>query len=364
MKFRFFASIPDRFVVALTLLPALGLAGCSDPSAPTMAETVRPAYVAEVRAGGHDGLRFIGEVRAARRAELAFPVSGSVAEVRVEVGDSVRAGQVLATLDMQPLRSQLVTAQSDVARTDAQLAELRKRHERVRKVQEAGAASAAELGDVQAELAATAAALRGAQAQRDLAAWSLAHASLRAPVSGVIGARLIEPGQATGPGAPVLTIDGDGRELSIAVPDSLALTQGQTVILRSGATTVSSEVLRIGGRLDAGGVRRVFLRAPANAAVGSTWEVSVTEAGRASNPQIPLRAVLHDTGTDGAWVLRIAKDGRTVERVPVALGKPHGQWIEVTRGLARGDRVVVAGAVAIRPGSIVKPVAYKTESRS
>ncbi|MFW1411053.1 biotin/lipoyl-binding protein, partial [Vibrio parahaemolyticus] len=79
------------------------------------------------RAGGADTLGYIGEVRAAHRAELAFAVAGRVASVAVDVGDRVQAGQVLAALDPQPLKSQLAAAHAELARTEALLAEARRR---------------------------------------------------------------------------------------------------------------------------------------------------------------------------------------------------------------------------------------------
>jgi RND family efflux transporter MFP subunit len=324
--------------------------------------------VAEVRAGAADTLGYIGEVRAARRAELAFPVAGRVATVAVEVGERVRAGQVLATLDLQPLQAQLAAAQADLARAEAQVAEARLRAERVQRAQVAGAASGGEVTGAKAELAAAEATVRAAAAQRDAAAWSLQQASLRAPLPGVVALRGVEPGQAAGPGAPVLAIDGDSRELSLLLPAALALQPGQALLLRSGTAAEPSRVLRVAGRLEAGGLRRVFVAVPDSAAVGSTWAVSLQGsqggAAGAAAVRVPLRAVLPDASAGSGRVLRLAKDGRTVEQVAVTLGALHGDAIDITSGLAAGDRVVVAGAAGIRPGSVVKPVPYRGEVKS
>ncbi len=352
-----------RAALALALATVLGLVACSPSPGPTAADAVRPAYVAPVRAGGADMPGYIGEVRAVRRAELAFPVAGRVASVAVEVGDRVRPGQVLATLDLQPLQAQLAAAQADVARSEALRTEARLRADRVQRAHAAGATSGSEASGVQAELAAAEAAHRAASAQRDAAAWSLEHAALRAPLAGVVAARAVEVGQAAGPGAPVLTIDGDGRELSLRIPATHAVKPGQALVLRSGTTTQPSRVLRVAGRLEAGGLRRVFLVVPDSAAVGSTWSASLSDSVGPSTAtlRVPLRAVLPDARIGSGHVLRLARDGRTVEQVAVKLGALHGDAIDVVSGLAEGDRVIVAGAAAIRPGSVVKPVAYRGE---
>ena len=357
-----FAPILRRLTLPLALLPVLALWGCSTETAPGVTETVRPAYVVEARTGGAEGLGFVGEVRAARRAELAFAVAGRVARVAVEVGDTVRRGQVLATLDLQPLTAQLAAARGDLARVEAQVVELRQRLERVRRAQASGAVSGGEFGAVQAELAAAEAAQRAAGAQRDVAAWSLEQATLRAPIDGTVASRLVEPGQASGPGAPVMAIDGEGRELSMLLPAALALKPGQAVVLRSGGAEQPSRVLRVAGRLDAGGVRRIFLEVPADASVGSTWTATPAGTAATGKLQVPLRAVLPDATAGSGRVLRLAADGRTVEQVAVTLGALHGARIEVTQGLASGDRVIVAGAAGIRVGSKVQPVAYKGDT--
>ena len=356
------APTPRRLTLALALLPALSLWGCSSETAPTVAETVRPAYVVEARAGGTEGMGFVGEVRAARRAELAFGVAGRVARVAVDVGDTVKRGQVLATLDLQPLAAQLAASQAELSRAESQVAELRQRQERVRKAQASGAVSGGELGGVQAELAAAEAAQRAASAQRDVAAWSLEQASLRAPVDGTVTTRLLEPGQAGGPGAPVMAIDGEGRELSMLLPAAVALKPGQAVTLRNGGIEQASRVLRVAGRLEAGGVRRVFLDVPPQTAVGSTWTATLAGTTANNKLQVPLRAVLPDATAGSGRVLRLAADGRTVEQVAVKLGALQGARIEVMQGLASGDRVIVAGAAGIRVGSKVQPVAYKGDT--
>ena len=357
-----FPRIRQLSVSAAIATALMGTAGCSGPGAGPKAETVRPAYVMEVQSGASDTLHFVGEVRAAKRAELAFPVSGRVTSVEVEVGDTVRSGQVLAVMDPLPLKAQLSASIAELARAEAQLMEARQRMERVRRAQASDAVAASELGAVEAEVSAAAAAVRAASAQKDSASWSLQHATLRAPMAGTVVSRTLEPGQAAGPGAPVLAIDGDSRELSVLVPSRMAIKTGQTVQLKGDGADSVSRVLRVGARLEAGGVRRVFLALPESASVGSTWSVALSTLRQEASPvvaQIPLRAVLPEAESGKGRVLRLAKDGRTVEAAPVSLGALHGDSVEILRGLAIGERVVVAGAAAIQPGTVVQPIAYK-----
>ncbi|MRV71954.1 efflux RND transporter periplasmic adaptor subunit [Duganella sp. FT92W] len=352
---------PLRILIRAALVPALlplfSLTGCSEPAATGVhAEPPRPAYVVTVTPKAGAELEFVGEVRAVQRAELSFAVAGQVATVLVEPGDHVRPGQVLATLHPQQVAAQTATARSDLARAEAQLAEVRQRHDRIVAARASGAASAAELHAVQAELGSAEATLRSAHAQRDAADWSLEQARLRAPMDGTVSARHVEPGQGTGPGAPAFTLDGAGRELSVLVPGDQPAKAGQPALLRSGDVRLDGKVLRVASRLEAGGLRRVFLSVPERADVGSAWRVSLTANLPSAALQIPLRAV-QQSQQDRGHVLRVGADGHTVEQVTVRLGALHGDSVEIEDGLRQGDRVIVAGALSIQPGSKVAPFA-------
>lgn len=350
------------------LLPGLllALSGCEDAADEPDAAPPRPALVAEVRSADAGALSFVGEVRAAQRAELSFAVSGVLSRVEVDIGAKLRKGDLLAQLDTRPLQAQVKAAEAEIQRAQAQIAELRLRVERLRQAKAADAASPAEWTGGQAELAAAEAGLKAAQAQRDAAAWSLKHADLRAPMAGVLASRSLEVGQAVAPGAPVLSVDGEGRELLLNVPEDLSVKVGQAVTLLQGQQQHPSRVLRLGERLQAGGLRQLHLAAPASAAVGSTWAVKLaaaTSAESAASLQVPLRAVQASATASKARVLRLAADGQRVEAVEVQLGRTQGDWVEVSAGLKRGDRVVLAGAHQLQPGSRVKPVHQLGQAR-
>lgn len=357
MKQSLFESRSVRLVAVAVSLAAV--TACSRTQPDLVAEKGRPAYVVPVRDSASTALEYVGEVRATQRIELAFPISGLVAQVLVEPGAAVRQGQILAMLDEEPLQAQFTVAASDVARTEAQATEAGLRVERARAAHSAGATSEGEWSAVQAELIVAEAALRSARAQRDLAGWSLGHAKLRAPAAGVVATRILEPGQTAGPGAPVMTIDGSGRELSVRVPEHLDLQPGQLVQLRRGTSLLESRVLRVSGRLEVGGLRQVFLSVPDVAQVGSTWAATVFPRAMATNKvgvQVPLRALLPGQTGDAGSVLRLKADGRTTELAAVQLGTVRGGWIEVATGLQAGDQVVVAGGASITPGAKVIPV--------
>jgi len=213
-------------------LSLLGLTACNNAPSQQTPPAPRPALVITAGSMTQQGQAYIAEVRAISRAELAFAVSGRVIRLHADVGDSVRAGQLLAELDTTPLRAQLLAAGSDEAAARVRWQEVHQRHARIQAAQQGQAISAGEMEAVKAELDAAAATLAAASAQRSQAEWALAQASLRAPVDGVIGSRQLAVGQSAGPGASVFSIEGSGRELALWLPANVKLATGQSVALQ------------------------------------------------------------------------------------------------------------------------------------
>lgn len=353
---------PEHRPVAATYLLCLtliGLAACNNtPPAAQQPTPPRPALVIPASSHGQAAPGFIAEVRAVTRAELSFAVSGRVASLHANVGDSVRAGQLLATLDSTPLRAQQQAGASDEQAARARLQEIRQRHARTLAAQQAQAISAGELEALQAELSAAEAALQAASAQRQQADWALNQASLRAPVDGVIGSRQVTLGQAATPGAAAFSIEGSGRELAVWLPASSRISVGQTLTLQHDGQLHSGQVLRVGGTLAAGGQRQVFINAPALAAPGDTWQVQLPTRDKAV-AEVPLRALLPGQSASTAHVLRLAQDGKTVEKVAVQLGEVQDDRVAIRAGLQASDLIIVAGAAGITPGSRVQAIAYR-----
>lgn len=339
----------------LLTLSILSLTACNQSSSQPSQAPPRPALV--VQAGGtvQQGPAYIAEVRAMPRAELAFAVPGRVARLHADVGDTVRAGQILAELDATPLRAQLEAASNEEAAARARLQEVRQRHARLLAAQQGQAIGAGEMDAVKAELDAAGAALGAASSQRAQAEWALAQASLRASIDGVVSSRQLTIGQSAGPGASAFTIEGKGRELALWLPAHIRWMAGQRVTLRHEGQSHEATVLRVSATLGAGGQRQVFISAPAHAQVGDTWQVMVGD--QADNGiRIPLRALLPDRNAQQGYVLRLAADGHTVEKVAVVVGELQSDHVRILSGLKPDDLVVIAGAAAINPGTRVTPV--------
>ena len=236
-----------------------------------------------------------------RQAELAFEVSGRLASLRVTEGDRVTAGQTLAALERRRYRRALAEAEARVAAQRQQVLELTRgtRPQAIRRARAAVAAARAErdnarsqlerlrgleseqyvspqrLDDAETTLKAAQARLRGAreelalaeagprserigaararlealEAARDRKREDLADTTLEAPVAGVVRNRLMEPGEVTSPGSPVLTLARRDRiwiRAFLPEPQLSRVQPGSAAVIRSNAFPGRTLPARVG----------------------------------------------------------------------------------------------------------------------
>ncbi|PZU48946.1 MAG: hypothetical protein DI568_06620 [Sphingomonas sp.] len=293
-----------------------------------------------------------GTVRLRRETPLAFVSDGRVRTVAVREGDVVQGGQLLAQLDRVAIDAQ---AQAAAVRTRQADAELR----RQRDLQAKGWVTKARVEAAEATAEAARAELSGAR-------FNQRFASIAAPTSGVILARLAEPGQTLAAGTPVLTLGefSSGFVLRVPLPAGRAasLKRGDTaeVSFRDGAAPeMTARIIEIAGRADpATGTFQVEFGLPANAALRSGLIADVRLAGagaQASGLAIPASA-LFGARADEGFVWRYDPATRKVKPQMLKLGRVTGDGVEVLSGLARGDLIVGGGVDRLMDGQLVKPV--------
>jgi multidrug resistance efflux pump len=139
-------------------------------------------------------------------SEIGARIGGRVASVAVDVGDRVQTGQVLVQLEDRHLQAELEEARAQVTGARAQAAAARRTHAMYNELHALGAASRAELNRVDSERRVREANLLAAQARVTRAETELASAAIRAPQSGAIVRRIVQPGGAIEAGQPVLAM--------------------------------------------------------------------------------------------------------------------------------------------------------------
>ena len=338
---------------------ALLLAACSRPAPPE--EPVRAVKVITVGASAYLPSReYAGDVRAQAESRLAFRIGGKLVKRQAELGQQVKAGQVLAQLDPQDYRlaTQAARALVAAAATSRDLAAAD--FQRYQALKEQNFISGAELERREAALKAAQAQLEQAQSQAAVQGNQSGYAVLTADVSGIVTAVDAEPGQVVAAGAPVLRIAADGvRDVVFSVPEDkvAAIKVGMPVSVRvwTGNAELRGTVREVAASSDP--VTRTYLvkvslggKAPP---LGATVYVTVDGGAASALPAIklPTSALRRDGQATTVWVLDEAS--MTVRPQAIEVATADGNEVVVASGLTPGMRVVSAGVHVLSPGQKV-----------
>lgn len=341
---------------ALTVLLAAVLGGGHAFAAGT-AEPPTVSVVAVTRAPSDKVLSLPGSVHAFEEAVIYARVTGYLKRWLVDIGEHVKAGQVLAEIDTPDLDQQLAEARQRVEQSAANLQLAQSTADRYRKLLLQQAVSPQEVDERVSDLQAKRAMYEGARANverlRELAAFKL----VRAPFSGVIGARNLEK---TARGALIDSgnrqADGwlyrinliDPLRVRVAVPQTyVALVHkggdAQVSIREFPGRIVKGSVARTAETLDAAShtlLTEVFVPNPkGDLFPGLYADVKLSLSASQAPLVIPGAALL--TGAGGARVA-VLDDKGFIRMRKVRTGRDLGKVVEVLAGLSEGDRVIAS----------------------
>lgn len=364
--------LPRRlaFLLAVSAAFPLMLTACSKPA--PAEEPVRSVKVLTVGAGNMQSAQeFSGEVRPRVESRLGFRVAGKLTKRHVELGQRVKAGQVLAQLDPQDyqLAADAAQAQLGAAVTNRDLAVAD--FKRYKELREQNFISDAELERREATLKAAQAQVDQAQAQLATQRNQGAYATLVADAAGVVTAIEAEPGQVVSAGLPVLRVAQDGpRDAVFSVPEDklAAVRPGAAVDVRvwPGQTVLAGKVREVSASADP--VTRTYLvkvglevKAEAAPPLGATVTALPKSAPLAeSTPvlKLPTSALRQEGQATAVWVLD--QGSMTVKSQTVQIASADGNEAVVASGLQPGMRVVAAGVHVLSPGQKVTIYQEKT----
>jgi len=348
--------------VLLTLVAVWAAAACS--RAPEVAEPVRAVRTWQAGAAGQAAsVEFAAEVRARNEASLGFQVAGKLLSREVQLGQTVKAGQVLARLDPADLRLAQRAAEAGEAAAQTQRAQAEADFKRFEQLHAQGFISAAELERRKSALDAARAQHQQALASSRLQGNQSAHTGLRSPSDGIVTAVLADPGTVLAAGTPVLRLAQAGpRDAVFSVPED-RVAQARSLLGQPGALRVRiaqsgeaqpATLRELAGAADP--ATRTFLAkadlSATEVAINQTATVTMpTAAGQADTLLVPVVAVAERDGRSVVWRLDAAT--MTVQPQPVTIVEAQGEQWRV-RGLASGTELVTAGLHVLRPGQKVR----------
>jgi RND family efflux transporter MFP subunit len=343
-------------LATLALLPACRRA--EEPPPPD----IRPVRVISVeqRAAG-DVVSLTGTVQAQTEINFSFRIDGRMISRNANVGDTVKPGQTLATLDASNENSSLQAARAQLAAARGQLTEQRNNYNRQKDLLAQRFISQAAFDQHTANLQSAESAVKSAQAQVDLASNRVSYTRLVADAGGAVTKVGAEPGEVLPAGRMVVQVArAGGRDAVFNVPAQIkdsapknpeitvALSTDRKVSAKGRVREVSPRADPVTGTFQ---VRIGLIDPPAALRLGSTV-VGSMRMDTAAAIEVPGSALVRQGTQSAVWVVDPKTETVSLRTIDVA--SHDADRVVVGGGLASGDVVVTAGVQALHPGQKVR----------
>jgi membrane fusion protein, multidrug efflux system len=356
--------VPVGLLAGLLLIAACAPQKAAEPAkkpeAPPVAVTVAEATARDVPVQ----LFAIGAVKASASVQVKSQQKGQLQKTGFKEGDEVKAGDLLFTVDARPYDAALDQAKANLARDRALLARAESDLKRAAELQKSDSIAQSAFDQFQssvdalkATIAADTAAAENTQVQRD-------YCFIRSPISGRIGALLVDEGNMVRDIDTVLAVINqlkpiyvdfsvpeqhlpEVREHRTAGPLRVTATFPQRSDLHAEGelTLINNEVDRATGTIM---LRATFPNTDEILWPGQYVNVALTLALRTNAVTVPADAV--QLGQLGSFVF-LAKADQTVETRPIVAGLTIDRSVVVEKGLEAGERVVTSGQLRLKPGA-------------
>jgi RND family efflux transporter MFP subunit len=346
---------------ALAVIAAVAVAVLSACTSKPLPESLRPVRTAEIR---YDKTletdRYFGSVQARYEVDQAFRVGGKVVSRKVDIGQKVCQGDVIAVLDNTDYKLAVEAAQQQLAAAEAQAQQAQSDRRRLDALKIDGSVSPSDDEKARSNAQTTRATAEAEARKLELARNRLEYTTLRASQDGVVTSVKFEVGQVVAEGQPIVSIAKDGEpEIVVNVPEDrlsafkasrykAALTsapdQSFDVVLRELSPQAASTTRTFRARLRPATPRPLPLGASATLVVERP-------VGDTPAAVIPASAITQNNGQPAVWIVRRAGSEAvgTVNLINVAVQGYRNDQVLVS-GPPTGELVVTAGVQKMAPG--------------
>jgi RND family efflux transporter MFP subunit len=349
----------------LALLAAIG-PGCSarsdaadnhtaggPPPIPVQIEEMRPVKLRETS-------EYVSTLRSRRSVRVQPQVDGWITDIQVQSGDRVKPGTPLMRIDA---RRQVAAVRGQEATQSARVADLgywRLQVRRLETLYKGGGTSKQELDQARSSLKSAEAALTAQEQQVRAAAVELRYYHVSAPEAGTVGDVPVRVGDLVTPQTLLTTIDhNENLEAYVEVPvervAGLRLGMPVELLVQPNATPIESTVTFVAPQVSQD--QTVLVKSLIDNQAGRLRNLQLVRTrmiwGEHAGPAVPVVAVQMINGQTFVWVAQDHEGGLVANQRAVQVGPIADQRYPVLRGLAVGDRVIVAGTQKLRPGARV-----------
>ena len=353
-----FAVLLTAAIIAVSSLRGADADAVPEETAPLTADVFTITYDERARITEY----FPGLIAARRESALGFEQGGRIAQIAVDVGDRVEAGETLARLDTRTLEAQLNAARAQAVEAAAQADLAQVTLTRQRTLVEQGHISPQRLDETQANASAANARRAAARASAVALEVQLELAALTAPYAGVVTARTADDGAIAAPGAPVLQlVEADALEVRVGLPGRQArgLTIGESYPVEADGRVMDATLRAVTGVVERRSrtVTALFdLPAGADASAGEVARLSLPAPLERRGFWAPVSALAE--ARRGLWALYVltgdsapyAIEPRTVEVIHT-----DGERVWVSGAVREGERALASGLQRVTPGQRVVP---------
>jgi RND family efflux transporter MFP subunit len=359
-------------LLGVSLLVAVSACREAPPPPPERIRAIKTITVSEQASGRIRD--FSGVVEAADSSSISFEVAGNVQEVRVNVGDRIKKGQVIATLDPEPyeltvaeIEAELVKARDNVTKTEAE-------YNRQKRIFEQGAGAQRRVEVAEFNYKAAKSAVNFQMARLNNAKRDLNRTVLRAPFDGAIADRYIDPFNEVARGQKCFDIfEFTGLEVAISIPEDaigdIHMDQKGKIRFPVFADQTYhgrvTEISKVAGTANAFPIKLTIEDPDQRLRPGMTARVTLLLAGGDEKAAylVPLSALTQSGDTTKGFVFVYDSRTSTVKKTLIESGSVRGDNIVMTGGVKEGDIIAVAGVSFLEDGQKVKLMEQPAEKK-
>ncbi|OWW19109.1 efflux RND transporter periplasmic adaptor subunit [Noviherbaspirillum denitrificans] len=304
-----------------------------------------------------------GSLRAFNQASVKAKVAGEVREVLVREGEAVKAGQVLVKMDTSDYQARVEQAKGALLAARGQLEIATKARDNNKALLDKGFISKNAVDNAESQYSIAHANVESARAALDVAQKALADTVIKAPISGLVSMRMVQPGEKVAVDNRLLDVVDLGQmELEAAVPaidiGHVSLGQEVQVKVEGMPKALTGKVVRINPATQAGSrsiMAYIQIENPQGALrVGMFAEAQLTTAKKSGVLTVPQAAVHTDAGRQFVYAIEGGKLAQKTVTTGLQGDDGTGNSVEIFQGLESGAQVVKANLGTLRAGTPVK----------
>ncbi len=343
------------------LILSLGLLGCSseqESESPSLLKENAVAVTIETVKLGEIPLMAVvpGSVVPEQKASIASRLIGYIKELDVQVGQAVKQGELLFSIDSADIKSQIAQANAAYQQALAGLRDAKLDFDRFRKLFEEESVSKQQYDKVRLQYSVAQQNVAAAKSSLNQAKEQLHYANVRAPFDGVVVEKLAVAGDLAAPGKPVLVIE-NATSLSVQTEVAgdlfavLRLGDKVEILLEGQPEPFIGTVYTLVGAADAKTrTHTVKISLPKNLNINSGTFARVSfSRGVRQTMMVPETAVVNRAGIDGVFVV---KEGKAFFHM-VRTGLVRDGMVEIQSGLALGETIVTSSEQPLFNGDVL-----------